>query len=773
MSTEDVKPFKLTAKQCEARDLIAGPARHIMLEGGGRCVSGDTVIDGQDKTIKELAELGEPISIITSRGVQMAGVPFKKGLCQMLSVELDGGGSVTVTPDHRFWGGKKWVKADSLLCGSLVAVRLYGNSLPESTLECGLSGLRAGVRSLMGKVGDWICRCFSDFHQYGQQLLPAGAFCQCGCALKFGDMGRTHIFEEPQTSFLKKPNIHVRHQFLPVDEDTPVPKSVPRSNMDGSPSPESSVLSEFHGVSPISSPFPCQHQGLMQFLRLPYLLKSFSKVWDSVLFRFCAVLCLSYDTPLVGGYKLDKVSKITITPILDYYTISVPTSEQYFANGILHHNSAKTFFACWAIATRALIAPGSRHAIVRLRLNHVMKSIWFDTWPKMMRLAYPQIKYEEHMSRFYVTLPGGSEVWFGGLDEPDNILGNEYATIFPNECSQIPYSAIQTVMTRLAQKVDYRVNVDGRSESRTLRLKRIYDQNPPMKSHWTYQMFHRHLDPESGKPLEHPELYACLQMNPMDNLDNISGEYVEELSNTAERIQRRFLRGEYSDDNPNALFNDITIDKYRVSDGEALPEFIKVVVSVDPSGAGDTENADNDAIGITVGALGVDGNAYLLEDCTVKAGPGTWGRVANSAFDRHKANLIVGEKNFGGEMVRFTIQATAKTFGIRCPPFKFVQATRGKTVRAEPIAALYENGKVRHVGVFRDLEDELLGFSTSGYTGEKSPNRADSWIWCLTELFPGIVREKENIDNKPFERQFEAARGRGFWGKKNLQGVGA
>jgi phage terminase large subunit-like protein len=168
-------------------------------------------------------------------------------------------------------------------------------------------------------------------------------------------------------------------------------------------------------------------------------------------------------------------------------------------------------------------------------------------------------------------------------------------------------------------------------------------------------------------------------------------------------------------------------------DGE-LPDFVRVVVAVDPSGSGDEDNVDNDEIGISVVGLGTDGNGYVLEDCTVKAGPATWGKVATDAFDRHGADTVVGETNFGGDMVRATIQtARPRT------PFKKVTASRGKHVRAEPFSALYEQGKVRHVGLLPKLEDELTALSTIGYTGQGSPNRADALIWALTELFPAIV----------------------------------
>jgi phage terminase large subunit-like protein len=165
-----------------------------------------------------------------------------------------------------------------------------------------------------------------------------------------------------------------------------------------------------------------------------------------------------------------------------------------------------------------------------------------------------------------------------------------------------------------------------------------------------------------------------------------------------------------------------------------LPQFVRVVIGVDPSGSGDEDNADNDEIGIAVAGLGTDGNAYVLEDCSIKAGPATWGRVATDAYDRHAADVIVGEVNFGGEMVRTTIMtARPRT------PFKKVTASRGKHLRAEPFSALYEQGKVRHVGLLSKLEDELCALSTIGYTGQGSPNRADALVWALAELFPAIV----------------------------------
>jgi phage terminase large subunit-like protein len=398
--------------------------------------------------------------------------------------------------------------------------------------------------------------------------------------------------------------------------------------------------------------------------------------------------------------------------------------------------SGKTFVQCRAIATRALKAPGSRHAILRFRFNAVKQSVVMDTWPKMMALCFPGVSCRVNKEDWFAQFPNGSTVWFGGLDEKERtekILGMEFATIFLNECSQIPNSSREIAVTRLAQQA--MVKVAGLPE-KPLPLKMYYDENPPDKNHWSYRLFVQKVDPETKRPLAHPENFVSLQINPKDNEENLPAEYITGLEALGARMQKRFLRGEFRDANPNALFPDQFLDQWRVTDG-ILPEFVRVVVAVDPSGSGDIDNADNDAIGIAVVGLGTDGIAYLLEDLTVKAGPATWGKIACNAFDRHEADMIVGETNYGGAMVRHVIQtARART------PYTEVRASRGKMVRADPVAALCEKGKVRLAGYFPDLEDELGGFTTQGFVGGGSPNRADAFVWGVTALFPSIIENK-------------------------------
>lgn len=414
--------------------------------------------------------------------------------------------------------------------------------------------------------------------------------------------------------------------------------------------------------------------------------------------------------------------------------------------------SGKTFLIIRAMVIRALKATPSRHAVLRFRFGHVKQSIVHDTYPKVMSLCFPQVKYELNRSDWYATLPGGSEIWFGGLDDKERtekILGTEFSTLFFNECSQIPYASRNMALTRLAQ-----FSMD-RVKNKALPLKCYYDENPPSKGHWTYRLFHGKQDPDSKQPIANPDDYAYLKLNPRDNEANLSADYIRTLESLPARLRKRFLEGEFSENAPNALFSDETFDRWRLIDGE-LPEMLRIVVAVDPSGAEDEDNIDNDEIGIVVAGLGMDGNGYCLADMTCKAGPSTWGRIAVQAFVNEGADRVVGEVNFGGAMVGFVIKAAAKEQKV-VVPFRSITASRGKTVRAEPLSALCESGKFRMAGIFRELEDEACGFTTHGYTGDHSPNRMDALVWAASDLFPELMKAKEEPAPQPVV--MEAMRG--------------
>ena len=394
--------------------------------------------------------------------------------------------------------------------------------------------------------------------------------------------------------------------------------------------------------------------------------------------------------------------------------------------------STKTFTTIRTIVWRALAVPKSRHAVLRFRFNHVKASIVMDTFPKVMDLCFPDCPFKLDKSDWYVKFPNSSEIWFGGLDDKERsekILGNEYATIFLNECSQISYDAYLIIITRLAQLCYY--ERDGKQVQ--LRLKLFLDENPPNKGHWTYKLFIDGKDPDSRATLPNPEDYASLLMNPRDNEENLPDSYIKALRNLPKRKRDRFWSGKFTDDTENALWSVRILDESRVN-GDDLPQMVRIVVPVDPSGADDDESKNNDDIGIGVIGLGTDGIAYVFEDLTINAGPATWGKVVAEAYSRHSADRVIGEANFGGAMVEFVVKTADPNIS-----YKSVTASRGKVVRAEPVSALHETGKIKLVGRFDDLEDELLSFTTTGYTGARSPNRADWFVWGITELFPSIA----------------------------------
>jgi phage terminase large subunit-like protein len=395
--------------------------------------------------------------------------------------------------------------------------------------------------------------------------------------------------------------------------------------------------------------------------------------------------------------------------------------------------SGKTFVLCRAIVIRAIRAPGSTHVIFRYRFNHLKESIINGTMPKVMELCFPEVSYSIDKTDWFMRLPNDSRVLFGGLDDKERtekILGQEHATIYLNECSQITYDARNKAMTRLAQKA-LMTKAHPSEPDQFLPLKAYYDENPPTVGHWTYRMFVKKLEPKSGELLSRPENYGWLLMNPMHNMANLPEEYIQELEALPMKDRLRFLEGKFLAETEGALWTMDMLDQGRRT-LEQIPTMQRVTVNVDPSGAAGKADYRSDEIGITVTGCDHVGNGYLLADYSGRYSPDEWARVAVRAYKTWGADRIVAEKNFGGAMVESTIRTADKH-----APIKLVSASRGKYQRAEPVAALYEQNKIFHVGGFPELEEQLCNFSQAGYQGGSSPDRADSAIWGFTELFIG------------------------------------
>lgn len=212
-----------------------------------------------------------------------------------------------------------------------------------------------------------------------------------------------------------------------------------------------------------------------------------------------------------------------------------------------------------------------------------------------------------------------------------------------------------------------------------------------------------------------------------DNLANLAPTFRDKILARYEgtRLGRQELDGELLEDTPGALWN------WAMFAGEDFrplitPPLARIVVGVDPA-ASSTDEAD--MTGIIVAGLGQDGRGYVLADLTLKGSPNEWGQAATAAARTWQADRIVAERNNGGQMVEYVLRSIAPNI-----PIATVWASRGKQTRAEPVAALYEQGKISHCGMFPELETQLTSWSPDS---EKSPDRLDALVWALTELMLG------------------------------------
>ena len=210
-----------------------------------------------------------------------------------------------------------------------------------------------------------------------------------------------------------------------------------------------------------------------------------------------------------------------------------------------------------------------------------------------------------------------------------------------------------------------------------------------------------------------------------DNAANLADTFLDAVRKTYEgtRLGRQELYAEILDEASGALWNRTLLAKCEIEKDE-VPQLSRIVVSIDPA---ITSNAESDMTGIVVAGIDVNGTAYVLEDHTGRYTPQQWASKAIQLYHDHMADRIVAERNQGGDMVRHTLHTEDETV-----PVKLVHASRGKMARAEPVSALYEQDKVRHVRGLNDLEDQMVQWEPLGSIG--SPDRLDALVWALTDL---------------------------------------
>lgn len=419
--------------------------------------------------------------------------------------------------------------------------------------------------------------------------------------------------------------------------------------------------------------------------------------------------------------------------------------------------SGKTVAGIRRVVLRALRAPNTDHLIIRKELTAARASIWAQGLPEVMAMCFPNVSCHWNNKDSVMTLPNGSKIRLGSASDRkslEKILGQQQSTIYINEASEVLVDLFHICQTRLRQKS-------------VLRPKLILDCNPPFKSHFTYKYFYlkQHMD---GSPVSDPENYGYVEMHPRSNAENLDEAYLQSLEKLPPRMKKRFYDGAFADDAEGALWRQSDIDSNRVPFInfkhliKEIPQGL-TVVAIDPA-TSKTEDSDlTGVVAVSAGQkIGRDGreDLYVLADRSIKGTPYEWAEAAIKLYDEVDADLIVAEKNQGGDMVEAILRSTQlKNKGFK-GKVKLVHASKGKMTRAEPIEALYEQGFVHHLDSkeLSDLEEQMTGYVPHMLEGkDASPDRMDALVWGLTYLTAGGSHAKAIRQLEP-EKIKKAAR---------------
>jgi phage terminase large subunit-like protein len=308
--------------------------------------------------------------------------------------------------------------------------------------------------------------------------------------------------------------------------------------------------------------------------------------------------------------------------------------------------------------------------------------------------------YEMSIGR--LTWPGGQQGHLFSSEEPDRLRGPNFDLLWIDELAAMPNAAavwdMAMMALRLPGPLGHQAQVIVSTTPRPI---------PVLKS-----------------IIAAPDTVVTRSTTLANagNLDPATLAYLHRrYANTT--LGRQELEAEILDDVEGALWNRAMLDACRVK--EAPPSRTRVVVAIDPSGnSGAGEGAE---CGIVVACRTPDNHGYVLADASARLSPERWARRAVDLYEQWRADRIIAEKNFGGEMVERCIKMVRPHVAVT-----LVQASRGKAVRAEPVVALYEQQRVHHVGMFAQLEDQLCSW-VPGSSGP-SPDRLDALVWAIAEL---------------------------------------
>jgi phage terminase large subunit-like protein len=325
-------------------------------------------------------------------------------------------------------------------------------------------------------------------------------------------------------------------------------------------------------------------------------------------------------------------------------------------------------------------------------------------------------------SKRRLTWPNGAIATLYDAREPDQLRGPQHDLVWFDELAKYRYAEAVFDQAMFGLRIGAHPRWIATTTPRPIALIRrlVNSATPPFTG-----------EVSSGASRETKGASVIVTRGRSDeNLGNLAASFRDNViaRYRGTRLGRQELDAEILEDVPGALWTRRVIDETRVSQA---PDLQRIVVGVDPA-ASSGENANE--TGIVVVGLAGTGHAYVLEDWSLRASPDGWARKAAAAYRKWSADCLVAEANQGGEMVERVIRSVADI------AVKLVRATRGKYVLAEPISALYEQGRVHHVGVFPELEDQMVAFTPSELSADgASPDRMDALVWAATELFPEIV----------------------------------
>ncbi|MFM6829937.1 MAG: DNA-packaging protein [Novosphingobium sp.] len=356
--------------------------------------------------------------------------------------------------------------------------------------------------------------------------------------------------------------------------------------------------------------------------------------------------------------------------------------------------------------------PEARIALVGASL-HEVRSVMVEGESGLLSIGAPWRRptYESSVRR--LVWPNGAQAFLYSAGEPDSLRGPQHSHAWCDEVAKWDNGSSRATATWDNLLMGLRLGDDSRLVATTT------PRPVPLVA--------RIMAEETSGNV------VLTRGSTFDNTANLPARFIAAMRQTFGQslLGRQELYGEMIEDLQGALWTRALIEQGREAQS---PPMTRVVVAVDPPAS-----AHGDACGIVVCGIGDDRIARVLADCSVEhASPERWARAVADAARAWSADRVVAEANQGGEMVEAVLRAAEAAL-----PLRLVHASRGKTARAEPVAALYEAGRVRHAGMFPRLEDELCGLMPGGeYQGPgRSPDRADACVWALTELMLGRAGE--------------------------------